>query len=94
MSFQKIPALPDYAWAEIVSLLRFYFDTEDLEWEGYAQIFGAGFSLKLIDLNELCENYTPPPPVPTIDDYVSGAYKDILWEYALAALACESCEDA
>lgn len=92
MPYTKIPELPDKTWAEIVTLLRFYFEPEDLEWDAYRKIFGVTQSLRLVDLNELCDSFVPPATPPTVDDYVSGAYKEMLWQYALAALWCQSCE--
>ena len=94
MAYQKISTLPDNDWVEIVSGLRWYFEPEDFEWEAYAKIFGVGFSQRLVELNDLCADYVPPPAPPTLTDYQTGAYKEILWKYALAAKACDSCEDA
>ncbi len=93
MAWTKKPELNDYAWADRVDLLRDYFVPDDLEWEGYRKIFGATDNLKLIELNTLCGSFVMPTDELTVDDFVTGAYKDKLWQYALAALVVRSCEE-
>lgn len=91
--WQKKAELPDYQWADRVDLLRDYFEPSDFEWDAYRRIFGTQENLKLIHLPTLCANFVMPIDEPTIGDYISGEYKNILWNYALAALVCRSCEE-
>lgn len=93
MVWQKKPELPNYAWADLVDLLRDYFSPSDLEWEAYRKIYGSGNNIKLIELNSLCSDFVMPTVVATIEDYVSGEHKNINWNYALAALVVRSCEE-
>lgn len=89
----KKPELDDYAWADRVDLLRDFFSPEDLEWEGYRKVFGAVDNLKLVELNTLCASFVMPTEVPALEHFVDGTHKELLWEYAMAALVVRSCEE-
>lgn len=94
MTFTKKSELPDYAWADLVTLLREYFEPTDFEFEAYRKIYASTAPMRLIELNQLCANFVPPSAPATLDDYVSGAHTEINWQYALAALWCASCDEA
>ena len=93
MSFVRKAGVDPFVWGDIVDLLRDYYSPTDNEWVWFERIFGAGFNQRLIDVDDLCANFVPPSVPPTAGDFVSGAYKDIYWRYALAAALVRYGED-
>lgn len=84
---------PVYAWAEITSLLRFYFTDSDPEWDAYFLLLNSTEAQRLLTVADTCTLGMPAPPALTTADFQSGDYVDILWEYATAQFVYMYCQE-
>jgi hypothetical protein len=93
MAYVPKAGAPEYVWADIVPLLQRYFIETDSEYEWYFNTFHTWTSLRLIELAELAAVFVMPTGGVEEEDFISGDYKEKLWQYAYAQIIVEHCDE-
>jgi hypothetical protein len=85
---------PTYYWFNAIRELQALVAPTDPRWQQYENLLTGAIDLRCLSVPSFCQHEPPPQVVPEIEDFISGAWIEVLQNTALASVYYNLCQES